>query len=415
MVRSLLICLLPFGLVAGLALFSQADDAPTAKAENKSDAATIKRYVEELGADEFAVREDATEQLTRIGLPAYKAVEDAVQHPDREVRYRAERILARIRQSDLQRRLDAFQRSGEDGDDYQLPGWTRFKKTYGDNSNVRGVFVDLVKADAELLQALESNPRSVTDVVTNRVQLYQQLQSRFGGVAGLQLSFGQVAALLMAATQDDVQLNANQTSVIVNYCRQGGFPELVANGSRGGVPREMLARLIVRTDDTAAYTAMELARSFNMKEALVPAEKILKGGIRQGYITCMAMSLVASMGDETHEPLLEKLLTDTTLVTQIQEKDKVMRKLEVRDAALASLIYLTKQDLKDYFTIPSGQQISDPRMIMSSIRVLGFTDEEQRKAVQKKWHDWRAKNPSKAPPVKDDKPEEKPAETPADK
>lgn len=403
--------LLPLSLLAVFALSSRAvDDAPTAKTDPKVDATEIKRLVEELGADEFAAREAATERLTQIGLPAYKAVEDAIQHPDREVRYRAERVLARIRQSDLQRRLDAFQRGTEEGD-YQLPGWTRFKKAYGDNSNVRGVYVDLIKADAELLQTLESNPRGVSDVVASRVQMYQQLQGQFGGSASLQLSFGQIGSLIFAASQEDVTLNANQASVVLSYCRHAGLSELVTNGSRGGVPRQMLAQLILNSEDFAAYSALELARTYNMKEGLVPAKKILTGGIRQGHITCMAMSLVASMGDESHEPLLEKLLTDTTLVSQMQEKDKVMRKLEVRDSALAALVYLTKQELKDYYTIPSGQSVGDPRLVMTNVRVLGFTDEEQRKAVVKKWHDWRAKNPSKAKPEADDKKAEvKPAE-----
>jgi hypothetical protein len=400
-------------LFYGLAVTVQAEgDKPAGKAAAKSDPAAIKLLVEELGADEFSVREAATERLAQIGLPAYKAVEDAVQHPDREVRYRAERVLARIRQSDLQRRLDAFQRGVELEDDYQLPGWARFKKSLGDNSNVRAVFVDLIKADAELLQALDTNPRSVTDIVGIRVQQYQQLQGQFRGSSVLQLNFGQIGALVFVAAQDDVTLNANQASMVLSYCRQSGLSDLVTNGSRGGVPRQMLAQLIIRSDDWAAYTALDLARQYNMKEGLIPAEKILKGGVRQGHVTCMAMSLVASMGDESHEPLLEKLLTDSTLVTQIQEKDKVMRKLEIRDAALATLIYLTKQELKDYFTIPSGQAVGDPRMVMTNVRVLGFTDEEERKAVLKKWQDWRAKNPSKAP-VKEDKPEEKPAEKPA--
>jgi hypothetical protein len=397
MVRSHLhIVLLPLALLANLAAIGRSDDA-SAQSEPKVDAATIKRLVEQLGADEFAAREDATEQLTRIGLPAYKAVEEATQHNDREIRYRAERVLARIRQSDLQRRLEAFQRGGEDGADYQLPGWSRFKKTYGDNGNVRSVFVDLVKADADLLQALESNPRSIADVVTNRVQLYQQLQAQFVGRVGLQLSFGQVGALIFAATQDDVQLNANQLAIIISYCRQGALGELVSNGSRGGVPRQMLANLITHANDAAAYQAMELGRAYNMKEALVPAEKILKGGaVRQGYMTCMALSLVATLGDESHEPLVEKLLTDKTLVTQIQEKDKILRKLEVRDAALAALLYLTKQDLRDYFTIPNGLQVTDPRMVMTNVRALGFTEEQQREAVHQKWREWREKNPSKA-------------------
>ena len=365
--------------------FAAADEQPL-----KNDEGSIKKLIEELGADEFATRENATEQLSKIGLPAYKAVETAVQHPDREVRYRAERVLGRIRQTDLQRRLDAFVAGKESTDEYQLPGWNRFKKSFGDSDSSRKVFVDLTRSDAEMLQTLETNPKGVTELFGARVTQNQQLM-QFGG-AGNQLTFGQIAMLVFVAGEDDVTLNTNHNSVVFNYCNQAAFADAITGASRGDVPRKMLSRLILRSEDFAAYSAMSLARRFQMKEGLTCAEKILKAN-RQPHMATMALTTIAAMGDESHLPQVEKLLTDTNLVTQMQEKDKVLLKVEVRDAALATAIFLTKQELKNYYTIPTGQPVNDPQMVLTNARVIGHSDDAKRAEVFKKWAEYREKNP----------------------
>lgn len=382
-----------------------ADEKPT-----PADEATIKKLIEELGADEFATRESATEQLSRMGLPAYKAVESAVQHPDREVRYRAERVLGRIRQTDLQRRLDSFLAGKEATDDYQLPGWKRFKKAFGDGDSARKIFVDLTKSDAEMLQALESNAKGVPELFATRITQNQQMM-QFGG--GNQMGFGQIAMLVFVAGEEDVTLNQNHNSVVFSYCNQAGFADAVTTGSKGDVPKKMLSRLILRSEDFAAYSAMSLAKRFNMKEGLTCAEKILKAN-RQPHMASMALMTIAAMGDESHLPQVEKLFTDTNLVTQMQDREKVMTKVEVRDSALAAAIFLSKQELKTYYTIPANQAVSDPQMVLTNARVIGHSDDAKRTEVFKKWAEYRAKNPLPAAVKKEDPASgEKPAEKPA--
>jgi hypothetical protein len=368
--------------------------AAEGKTPIKSDAATIKRLVDGLGSDEFAERESATEQLSRIGLPAFKAVEEASQHSDREVRYRAERILVRIRQLDLQRRLDAFLRGSEATDDYSLPGWTRFKKHFGDQPKSRAVFVDLTKADPELLQALESGPKNAVEVSANRVIQYQQLAAlqQVPGQSSLQLSFGQVGALVFVSAEDDVTLNQTTSQAIFGLCNQQSMVEAATSAGRDEIPRKLLANLIVKSEDWGAYQAMALARRLNMKEGLIPAEKILKGN-RQPHMAYYALATIASMGNDSHLPLIEKLFTDQNVVTQMHEKDKVIYKIEVRDAALAAALFLTKQDLKAYFPVREGQTIGDPQQVLTNPRIIGFADEAKRTETFKKWQDYRAKNP----------------------
>src|SRR5690349_13266538 len=103
----------------------------------------VGQLIAELGSDEFAVREAATDQLAHIGLPAFSALAGAAHHPDRDVRKRAEHVLDLIRQHDHERRLEAFLSGKDDGEEYPLPGWSRFRKSYGDEAAARALFVDM--------------------------------------------------------------------------------------------------------------------------------------------------------------------------------------------------------------------------------------------------------------------------------
>ena len=78
-----------------------AADAPDASAER------IAKLVADLGADSYIARQEATEELVRIGKPAITALEKATASGDAEVRMRATKALAEIRKSDFERASDA--------------------------------------------------------------------------------------------------------------------------------------------------------------------------------------------------------------------------------------------------------------------------------------------------------------------
>src|SRR5437868_1989994 len=95
--------------------------APLSAAEKLPTADKIAHLITDLGSEEYTVRESASEELTRIGLPAFAALEAAANHPDREVRYRSQRVLGIIRRHDIERRLEAFLSGKDEEEDYPLP------------------------------------------------------------------------------------------------------------------------------------------------------------------------------------------------------------------------------------------------------------------------------------------------------
>ena len=64
------------------------------------DAKQLKKLIHDLGADEFSVREKATQALSEIGRPALPALREALQQStDAEVRQRARRVMDSIQTS----------------------------------------------------------------------------------------------------------------------------------------------------------------------------------------------------------------------------------------------------------------------------------------------------------------------------
>jgi outer membrane protein assembly factor BamB len=86
-------------------LWPQAATAPAASPER------IAELVKQLGDNNFKIREEAQKELTRIGLPAHEALQQAAQSKDMEVQQRASTILAEIARSAFRRSSLAIARN----------------------------------------------------------------------------------------------------------------------------------------------------------------------------------------------------------------------------------------------------------------------------------------------------------------
>lgn len=353
----------------------------------------IARLIADLGSDEFSVRESASQELMRIGLPAFAALEAAAKHPDREVRYRSQRVLGVIRRHDVERRLEAFLSGKEDTDDYPLPAWNRFSKTFGDGPEQRKLFVEMQRGDNDLLRALEESPRRAADLLTLRVQQSQQVMQLNAHAATL----GQITASLFVASEPDVTVPALTLSLLFSQCFQPAIRETIATGSRREIPRKMLGTIVTRSDNFSAFQAMTVATQFKLAEGIVPATRILKNydGRTAAPMAQRALITIADLGDASHLPLVDndKLMHDTTQVAQFRENETSFT-IQIRDVALAAALVLSKQDLKDYFDVPRNQPFSDPQMIFLNPRLIGFSSDAKRAEVFAKWEKYKAEQPA---------------------
>ncbi len=371
----------------------------------------IASLIRDLGSDRFATREAASDRLARLGLPAFTALEVATRDADREIRFRAERILNVIRKNDLERRLAAFV-AGTGDDDYQLPSWDRFSKKYGDTEASRQLFVEMQRAEPELLAALAREARAAVEVLGQRLADRTAGQIRVANGQPPASSAGEVAAYLFVAGEEDAAVSATSLQLLSTIARQSVLV-MARSPKEGELTKKLVANVVRRCEAESALTWMGLARELELKEAVGLAVKVLEQHEKIPRQSIMAVGIaatcVADLGDESHVPVLEKLLQSQTVISQSASSVVVngqrtirRREMQVRDAALAALVILTKQDAKQYYgeALPARTPSAFSTFPVMTVGFeVGEEGEKQRAAAQQKWAEHKARQAKPAEPA----------------
>jgi hypothetical protein len=388
------------------------DDLPVPDAKTATE---IRSLIKQLGDESYTVRETATEKLLSYGLQALKIVEDATKDPDREIRYRCERVRVMLREIDLQRRLEAFAADVKGEKDHGLPAWDRFAKLHTGSGESRQLFVDIFRAEPELLKTLQIDPKQTADVVTTRVfQMQQMLQTQ------QQLSLGSVAALLFAGAEKDVTTTDQTKQMIMNFCYQQSMRDALTGGSpKQPVVRSLLGKYLAEGDGYVAYTGVNLAMQYDLKEGLEPARRMVKSrGGGNLHMLQMPILALAKMGDISDVADMAELLDDKTAVMNFQINNQRIE-CQVRDLALVSTLHLLAKDKEmvkgtalengDLKAFGFDRLEANPQFVYQQ-HTIGFTSDDKRQEVFKKWETVKEKLKDKLP-----KPKEEPTKEEAKK
>ena len=186
---------------------------------------TPDQLVEQLGAEEFIHRQLATEALTELGLPALEAVKRGVEHPDPEVRYRARQVLRAIRQLDRQRLINTFAAGQDLQAADELPGWPEFRALVGDDEQSRSLYVEMLEAEWAFLEGVFQD-----ETVQGNALLAERCQGLQNALRLRRtVPVGSVAALLLVATRDDVDLGSQP--YLMSFCYLRDFERCMRSGS----------------------------------------------------------------------------------------------------------------------------------------------------------------------------------------
>jgi hypothetical protein len=388
--------------LAGCLLFLPYGARPAAAAGLDSNARgrpeenQVERWIEQLGDAKFAEREAAARALINAGLPAVGPLRDAVQHRDPEIRFRAERILAEVRQRDFHRRLQAFEANLESAEEYDLPGWSEFHRLAGDHRDSRDLFAKMQSEEPRLMQALEEGPRGAGDMLA--IRCLQVLQPTAGGTMP-PLSLGTAAAIVFAAGQSDAALSDVAASGVYRVAMDEAVRDAINRGPYQEALRKLLSAWVSReSNSNMDYQKLALAMQYELKAGLPPAVQILEQPGSAPHLRQQALVTVAKFGDVSHIPLVERYLSDETQYGARRvgnatrgEKQRTVQ-TEIRDIALAALVSLTKQSFADY----GMDHVAAAPTYVFIPSTCGFdTPEARTKAIQK-WRDYQAQQGEKA-------------------
>lgn len=363
------------------------------------DARSGTELVEQLGANEFSVRERATTLLVRLGGQSIAALKAGAESSDREIRFRCNRILTIVRDRELEHRLSRLLNDRDNDADYGLAGWRLYREVAGDSPESRRLFVAMTRAEAELLQAVETGKDAAAAAANERLQQLDFASRQQRSVARI----GTLAALLLAQGMATDGAPAGGEVHLAGYLIDRNFSESARVGTQSEVLQKLLGKWIVGVDNARAYEAMLVAYECGTREGLVLAEREIRDGIEalrqpnqdlvprapadapqppagrdsQVLTRQMALYLIIKLGGERHVSLVEGLLED----------DSRIGKQQIRDLALFTIVRQSHQDPADYgFSRPRNGELG--AQISTSLE----TDEIREQSIQK-WREYRARHP----------------------
>ena len=357
--------------ILGLARVAEADS------QGASDQ-RVAVLVRDLGAPEFSAREEASRELLDLGIVAHDALLRATQSDDAEVRVRARRILVRVLESDFQDRLEAFAAHYEDAGEQSLPAWDLFSADYGTSRLARELFVEMQRAEPEMLAALAEGPKAAADALNRRTR------EILDGQRESLMQLGTLASLLFVGAAPDVKVDEDGCLHIYPYVVQSTYHRNHKSPLWPSVLKKLVGRWIAK-DTTPAMTNQNLilAATLELKsETLAIAGRVLDSDESPTGTRQIAILMISRFGDKPQIKQIEDLLEDATNCGTVQvEKPPHQVELQIRDVALAALLHMTGQDLKEY-GYDSAQEYGPT---VFQVGTLGFADAATREAALKKW------------------------------
>jgi hypothetical protein len=394
-------------LMAGPAPAASPD--PKTLAIPQAEAAKARELVRRLASEAYKEREQAQDELSRMGRLARPALLEAIgADPNPEIRARTARLLPRAEAADLQARIDTFLADAESKFEHDLPGWKLFRKEAAardaaTEKAVRDLYVEAIKTpdNLELLTALglgsETAGRAIADRRVN-VFLMQNpgVYRRFGssGIAQpKQPGLADIAVLLLGETvieSKDIPrpgpfsyITAAQFVTVQSAMQAANNPESVPLGH---AYRQFFVRwLDTRTSPEDLNNMAWMANNFRqVKETGALLRRIVKTEGVAGHARAQAMINLLQRGKEEMPTIRSQLTNENSLNNgKIQIAPGVLIDTQVRDVALALILNGEGQDLKKY-----GFEFQ-PGFNMAQVAVnywgYGFKTDDDRNAAHRKF------------------------------
>ena len=360
----------------------------------------IPQLIDELASRQFSTRQRAMTTLIQLGPDVVPQLEEAMTNGNRELRFRAQRVLDAMTLHPQQ--MEAFMQSGEKAALPQVtrPGWDGFKKLAGTTSTARRLFVLMCKAEPELMLNLE-RPVSITSrSITKRCK---ELQQVFRTYKRDSIQLGTVAALLFSGGINGVKVDETSVKTIYSVCNYNAFRNEMytrnPNGTsqyrrtpRSNILRQLFAVWMKHGQSWDAQMAFNLAMQYDIKQCLPRAIALVRAKDTPCHVAQIALVAITRFGTLVNLRDLETRIDDESFCGAQERVGPKLYQTQLRDIALAGALLIADENPRNYgFTRISWiffQPLGIDKQLHCS--TVGFTSDEERVAPRKKYEQFRA-------------------------
>ena len=360
----------------------------------------IPQLIDELASRQFSTRQRAMATLIQLGPDVVPQLEEAMTNGNRELRFRAQRVLEALTLHPQQ--MEVFIQSGEKAALPQVarPAWDGFKQLAGTTSTARRLFVLMCRAEPELMRNLE-RPVSITSrSITKRCK---ELQQVFRTYKRDGFPLGTVAALLFSGGINGVKVDEATVKTIYWVCNYNPFRNEMCtrnpNGTaryrrtpRSNILRQLFAVWMKHGGSSDAQFGFNLAMQYDIKQCLPRAIDLVRAKDTPCHVPQMALVAITRFGTLVNLRDLETRIDDKSFCGAQERVGQKLHQTQLRDIALAGALLIADENPRNYgftrisfiFFQPLG---IDQQLDCSTV---GFSSDEERVAPRKKYEQFRA-------------------------
>lgn len=359
--------------------------------------AEILQLVADLGSEDYATREAASQALIQLGSVVAPYVRRAAESPVLEVNTRSRRILAIISRETFEETIEAFL-AGEGGrGGTSLPGWERARDRLGDSTDARRLFADMYRVEPELMASYGEDAAETVSTFSIRIdELYDQhtQRNRINYRLRNQLRYAisdNVKALLFVGADPRLELAPASVTKFKSLFMQNWTKQRLAAAADKDPLRDWLAEWIVHrfSQPHREYEGITFGMQYDVPRTVELALRVLQRGDHDPpHVPVYAILCVGKYGQDCHLPLVEQYLDDENVVLRRRRRVNgrmVDYQTQLRDVALLVLLDRTGQGPKEYGfdeIIRSGDYQALPQS-------AAFENPEKREDAFSKWYAWR--------------------------
>ncbi|MBA4189243.1 MAG: hypothetical protein C0467_14700 [Planctomycetaceae bacterium] len=393
----------------------------------ETELAKARDLVQKLGSEQYAEREEAELSLANMGRLARVALLDGANNDaNAEVRSRCQGLLPKATTLEMKARLEVFLADADGKFEHDLAGWNQFRSIvrkewtllghhiWSDRSldkEARMVFAELIStpANRHILFAIGGQQSEIGSLAAARRQdLYSQKYPRVVVVGGVgrrpnvqrDPTQADIITLLLAETQAGTSFIPPRSAPISILFQASGFYQAATAGNdRGKVIQSVASAWFdTRHDPLDMYYAMNLASNMGLPDqGSQLAIRLLQSKAAVASYRGMAATTLVRVGNKSHVPLLEKMMTDNTVVFTARKAvagkpgEVEAHDIQLRDIAVVVSLLISGQKPEDYGFVDQYKGNGSPVTNYNYTRY--YVPEGQRDAAMTKWKEWRAKNP----------------------
>jgi hypothetical protein len=358
--------------IAGLlAVPAVAQDSSTA------DGQQIKQWVNDLGDPSFKVRQHANRQLIEQRAAALPDLRQAMLHPNRELRYRAKRLVEFLEQVELIAQIDEFSLA-DDPSAFQMPLWNEFSELMQDIPFAQMLYADMLRSDLGFFQQLGTASETTLQQLFD--EKIEQLQQSI--LSDNEQLPAEVFSVLFVMQQKQLGVDASHASFLVSAVNDESVIRAATQSEyQTGIQRLIQLALL----DNPAIDVTQVMR-INLPQVLPRARKLAADRSQSFRLRVEALRPIERFGAAAEVDLLETLFDDATKIRTIPLADDEGKPVEYvltfGDYALFVAIGITKQSIEDYGVNKS--------------RAYGYSSQEAREKAHETWKSYRAEQPTKS-------------------